>query len=85
MAATASWLLITLCPVQVVASRQQLEDQYQQAAASETEPTRPEHWGGYIVKPIRIEFWQGRSSRLHDRILYEKQKDGSFTRVRLSP
>jgi len=33
---------------------------------------RPPHWGGYIVKPVKLEFWQGRSSRLHDRILYTK-------------
>ncbi len=37
---------------------------------------RPPHWGGYRVKPTRIEFWQGRSSRLHDRILYEQLENG---------
>ncbi|HZH71261.1 MAG TPA: pyridoxamine 5'-phosphate oxidase [Mariniphaga sp.] len=36
----------------------------------------PPHWGGYKVKPVKIEFWQGRSSRLHDRIVYEKASDG---------
>lgn len=46
---------------------------------------RPEHWGGYIVKPINIEFWQGRSSRLHDRILYTAQKDLLWKIERLAP
>ena len=46
---------------------------------------RPEHWGGYIVKPVSIEFWQGRSSRLHDRILYTAQNDLSWKMERLAP
>jgi len=46
---------------------------------------RPEHWGGYRLKPARIEFWKGRPSRLHDRILYERQADGSWTVKRLAP
>lgn len=45
---------------------------------------RPPYWGGYIVKPEKIEFWQGRSSRLHDRILYTKQND-DWKIERLSP
>ncbi|MCP4520870.1 MAG: pyridoxamine 5'-phosphate oxidase [Cytophagales bacterium] len=44
----------------------------------------PKHWGGYILKPHRIEFWQGRSSRLHDRICYELENDNWKT-SRLSP
>jgi pyridoxamine 5'-phosphate oxidase len=46
---------------------------------------RPEHWGGYVVKPSRIEFWQGRASRLHDRIVYEKNQAGQWERKRLAP
>lgn len=46
---------------------------------------RPESWGGYAVRPERIEFWQGRDSRLHDRFLYERQSDGSWSLVRLAP
>ena len=45
---------------------------------------KPAHWGGYIVHPIKIEFWQGRSSRLHDRILYTR-KDGKWKKERLAP
>ncbi len=48
-------------------------------------PPRPAHWGGYRVAPTWIEFWQGRPSRLHDRIGYRKQDDGSWNIVRLSP
>jgi pyridoxamine 5'-phosphate oxidase len=46
---------------------------------------RPSHWGGYRVKPERIEFWKGRPGRLHDRILYELQPDGSWSIKRLAP
>lgn len=46
---------------------------------------RPEHWGGYLIKPERIEFWQGRESRLHDRIQYSKNNDGEWVKHRLSP
>ena len=51
-----------------------------------TEPlTRPPHWGGYRVKPVIIEFWQGRSSRLHDRLQYTLQDDGGWKIERLAP
>ncbi len=46
---------------------------------------RPPHWGGYRVIPDRIEFWQGRPSRLHDRILYTLQADHTWVKQRLSP
>lgn len=48
-------------------------------------PPRPEHWGGYRLVPARIEFWQGRPSRLHDRLLYTRQPDGHWERTRLAP
>jgi len=46
---------------------------------------RPPHWGGYRVMPLRVEFWQGRSNRLHDRIQYSKTADGSWKAERLAP
>lgn len=46
---------------------------------------RPEHWGGYAVKPTAIEFWQGRSSRLHDRILFTRTDESNWNKVRLAP
>ncbi len=45
---------------------------------------RPPHWGGYIIKPIKVEFWQGRASRLHDRLLYT-QVEGGWKIERLAP
>jgi pyridoxamine 5'-phosphate oxidase len=46
---------------------------------------RPAHWGGYLVKPVKMEFWQGRPSRLHDRILYSLQNSGAWKIERLAP
>lgn len=48
------------------------------------EPVRPEHWGGYVVKPTLIEFWQGRSNRLHDRFEFSLTTSG-WVRQRLAP
>lgn len=47
--------------------------------------SRPAHWGGYRIRPTRIEFWQGRPNRLHDRILYSLQRNGSWKIERLAP
>lgn len=72
---------------EVVASREALE----RAAAllRERYPhgnvPRPAHWGGYRVRPERLEFWQGRSSRLHDRIEYRRDEKGGWEIRRLSP
>ncbi|MBS7334381.1 MAG: pyridoxamine 5'-phosphate oxidase [Weeksellaceae bacterium] len=46
---------------------------------------RPEHWGGFIIKPIEIEFWQGRPNRLHDRVRYVLQEDYDWKKERLAP
>lgn len=46
---------------------------------------RPKHWGGFLVRPVEVEFWQGRANRLHDRIRYSIQNDHSWKMERLSP
>ena len=46
---------------------------------------RPEYWGGFLVRPIEVEFWQGRPNRLHDRIRYKLQDDFNWKIDRLSP
>jgi pyridoxamine 5'-phosphate oxidase len=72
----------------VVPNREYLENRYAEwlKKYNDTEEVpRPKHWGGYIVKPSRIEFWQGRSSRLHDRMCYFLQSDNTWMLERLAP
>lgn len=72
---------------QPLASREVLEAtlaELEQRYANEA-PPRPAHWGGYRMLPQRMEFWQGRTCRLHDRLNYQLQKDGRWTRERLAP
>jgi pyridoxamine 5'-phosphate oxidase len=71
----------------VIASRKIIEDniaKYEQQFPG-TDIPRPLHWGGYIVIPTVIEFWQGRPNRLHDRLQYSKLNDGSWRIERLAP
>jgi len=70
-----------------VSDRSRLEKRYAETAEKYQGSIvpRPDHWGGYRVKPETIEFWQGRTSRLHDRLLYSRQADGSWSRSRLEP
>lgn len=71
----------------VIASRDWLEVQQNQYAKEFlSKPiVRPPHWGGYRVKPITIEFWQGRQDRLHDRLQYSLEENGGWMIERLAP
>lgn len=70
---------------EVIPGREVLEKRQKEFEAKFPEDVpRPPHWGGYRVMPVQIEFWQGRSSRLHDRISYSKEGD-SWRRERLAP
>ena len=69
-----------------ISSRAELEQNYEAVARQAgDDPARPGNWGGFRLVPERLEFWQGRRSRFHDRIVYERQEDGSWTRLRLQP
>lgn len=69
-----------------IASREALEQQFADAERRYGDtPPRPAHWGGYRLKPTWIEFWQGRRSRLHDRVVYTLGADGHWQRERWQP
>jgi pyridoxamine 5'-phosphate oxidase len=72
---------------EVIESREVLEKRLQelQAQYENQDVPRPRHWGGLRVIPAEIEFWQGRPSRLHDRLLYNRLNDGGWKIQRLSP
>jgi pyridoxamine 5'-phosphate oxidase len=72
---------------EVIENREWLEDNEKKLREewNGTSVTRPPHWGGYLVKPVRMEFWQGRPSRLHDRILFSLQTNGQWKIQRLAP
>lgn len=72
---------------ETIESRESLEDRLQKLEQQfeGKDIPRPDYWGGYIVKPVEIEFWQGRPNRLHDRIRYKLQSDYNWKINRLSP
>ena len=72
---------------EVVTSREALDNDLKsfEEKYHQQEIPRPKHWGGFLVKPISIEFWQGRPNRMHDRIRYTLQKDFSWKIERLAP
>ena len=72
---------------EVIPDRTFLEEKEAKLLSEINEKTivRPEHWGGYRLVPDEVEFWQGRSSRLHDRIHYQKEGEASWKIERLAP
>jgi pyridoxamine 5'-phosphate oxidase len=72
---------------QVIESREWLDDRFENLLNQwgENQVARPSHWGGYIVRPVIVEFWQGRPGRLHDRIQYTVADDGTWKVERLAP
>ena len=80
----AAWASDQTAPV---LSRAELDEKWKkyEAAYPGEEVPRPGHWGGYVLAPQRVEFWQGRPNRLHDRFRYTLQPDKSWKVERLSP
>lgn len=68
----------------IISSKEELERYFEQLKSGDTAPKRPKNWGGYIVKPHYFEFWQGRPSRMHDRVFYRKEKE-TWVKGLLSP
>ena len=71
----------------VIENRSELEANLKELEAkySADEPKRPDHWGGYLVRPVEIEFWQGRPNRLHDRLRFSQTAEQKWTAERLAP
>lgn len=71
----------------VVSSREELDSALKtyEEKFRESEIPRPSYWGGYMVRPVSIEFWQGRPNRMHDRIRYTLQPDYDWKKERLAP
>jgi len=72
---------------QVILNRAQIEADYHALAKQYTHEVLPcpSHWGGYLLVPEQMEFWQGRDDRLHDRVQYLRQDDGTWNMCRLAP
>lgn len=82
-----SQLGAAVSPQSQVISRVDLENQLKdlEKKYENTEVPRPENWGGFLVRPVSMEFWQGRPNRLHDRLRYVLQSDYNWKMERLAP
>jgi pyridoxamine 5'-phosphate oxidase len=65
---------------ELLSAYKQVEEKYK-----DMDIPRPPHWGGFIIEPSEIEFWQGRPMRLHDRVVFRKSENGKWTKNRLAP
>jgi pyridoxamine 5'-phosphate oxidase len=81
-----SQIAAAISPQSRPVEREELDRRYAELAGElgESNPERPEHWGGYLLRPNMIEFWQGRESRMHDRFRYTR-RDGEWEIQRLAP
>ena len=72
---------------EIVSSRDALDNSLKafEEKFHESEIPRPKHWGGFLIKPVTIEYWQGRPNRMHDRIRYTLQPDFNWKKERLAP
>ena len=71
---------------QPIESRKQLEDAFAEAESTYSDDVPlPEHWGGFVLEPDTIEFWESRPNRLHERVRFSKNEDGSWGAERLAP
>jgi pyridoxamine 5'-phosphate oxidase len=73
-----SQIAAAISPQSRPVEREELDRRYGELSEKlgESNPTRPEHWGGYLLRPQMVEFWQGRDSRMHDRFRYTRTEDG---------
>ena len=82
-----SQLAAAISPQSRPIERQELERRYGELLerVGDGDVSRPEHWGGYLLRPKTVEFWQGRDSRMHDRFLYSREPAGGWEIKRLAP
>jgi pyridoxamine 5'-phosphate oxidase len=82
-----SQIAASISPQSRPIDREELDRRYQELdlELDGADVPRPGHWGGYVLRPSEIEFWQGRDSRMHDRLLYTREPGGGWRIERLAP